>query len=102
MKLWQHMYTTLKQKPRGVISKATLLPSASLLSVSGITANIYEKDPQPLLEVIKLLEKLNVAQQVTATLTSPTVNMMLNDDRCFVCVKSGHIGHHCHNALCHN
>ena len=60
-----------------------------------ITAKIYEKDPQTLSKVIKLVEKLNVAQQVTVTLASPTVTMMSNDDRCFVCGKSGHIGCHC-------
>ena len=47
-----------------------------------IAANVYEKDCMTLLEVIKLVEKLNIAQQVTATLTPPTVNMMLKDDRC--------------------
>ena len=55
----------------------------------------YEKDPQMLLEVIKFVEKLNAAQTVTATLVPPTVNMISNDDRCFECAKSGHIGHHC-------
>ena len=34
------------------------------------TAKIYGKDPQTLLEVIKLVEKFNVAQQVIASLTT--------------------------------
>ena len=33
-----------------------------------ITGKVYEKDPQTLQEVIRLVEKLNTAQQVTATL----------------------------------
>ena len=58
------------------------------------TVKIYEKDPQTLLEVIKLVKNFNAAQQVMATLTS-TVNMMSNEDQCLVCGKTGHIGHHC-------
>ena len=50
-----------------------------------ITAKIYEKDPQTLAEVIRLVEKHNAAQQLMATLTSSAVSMMYNDDRCFVC-----------------
>ena len=61
---------------------------------------IYEKDLQTLLEIIKLVEKH--VQQVTADLASPTVNMMLNKDWCFVCGKSGHIGHCCPNAHYYN
>ena len=38
-----------------------------------------------------------MAQQVTATLTPLTVNMMSNDDICFVCGKTGHISCHCPN-----
>ena len=67
-----------------------------------IIVKIYEKDPQTLSEVIKLVEKLNTAQQVTATLTPPTVNMMLNNDRCFLCSKTGHIGHHCPDVQCYS
>ena len=48
-------------------------------------ANIYEKDPQTLSEVIRIVEKVHVAQQLTATLTPSMVSMMSNDDRCFVC-----------------
>ena len=66
------------------------------------TGNVYEKDPQTLSEVIKLLEKLNMSQQVTATLSLPMVNMISSDDRSFVCGKKGHIGHHCPAAQCCN
>ena len=30
------------------------------------------------------------------------VNMMLNDDRCCVCSKTGHIAHHCPYVQCYN
>ena len=82
--------------------------AAICISVKGlwdahnIVAKIYEKDPKNLLEVIKLVEKPNMAHEVTATLTLPMVNMMSNYDRCFVCAKTGHIGHLCPNAQCYN
>ena len=56
-----------------------------LWDAHNIAAKIYEMDPQTLFDVIKLVEKLNMAQQVTATLTPTTNNMMLNNDRHFVC-----------------
>ena len=40
--------------------------------------------PQDLIGVIKLVEKLNTAQQVTATLSPPTMNMRSSDNWCFV------------------
>ena len=48
-------------------------------------AKIYEKEAQTLSEVIRLVEKLNAAQQLTAMLTPTMASMMSNDDRCFVC-----------------
>ena len=65
-------------------------------------AKIYKKDPQTLLEVTMLVEKFNAAQQVRDSPTSSTVNMMSNDDWCFVCRKTGHIGHHCPDVQCYN
>ena len=56
------------------------------------TAKIYEKDPQTLAEVIRIVEKFNAAQQLTAMLTPSTVSMMSNDDRCFVCGQMDHFG----------
>ena len=38
-----------------------------------------------LAEVIRLVEKLSAAHQLTATLTPSTVNMMSGNDRYFVC-----------------
>ena len=69
--------------------------------VHTITAKIYEKDPQTLSEVIRLLEKLNAAQQLTATLTPTMVSMMSNDDRYFVCGQTGHFHYHCLVAQCY-
>ena len=54
-----------------------------LWDAHNIVAKINERNPQTLLQVYKLMKKLNTAQQVTATLTLLTVNMMSNDDRCF-------------------
>ena len=51
-----------------------------LQDAHNITANVYKKDPQALLEVIKLVEKLTMAEQVTATLPPPLVNIMSNND----------------------
>ena len=67
-----------------------------------ITPKIYKKDPQTSSEVIKLVEKFNTAKQVTTTLTSSIINMMSNDDQCFVCRKTDHIGHHCPEVQCYN
>ena len=49
------------------------------------------------------VEKINAAQQLTATLIpSSTVNMMSNEeDRCFQCQEPGHIAQHCPHITCH-
>ena len=56
-----------------------------LRNTQSLVARIYEKDPQTLKDAITEVEKLNPAQQLTATiLPSSTVNMMSNeDDQCF-------------------
>ena len=48
-------------------------------------AMFYEKDHQTFSEVIKITEKFNAAQQLTAMMTGSLASMMSNDDRCFVC-----------------
>ena len=63
-----------------------------------IASKIYEKDPQTLTEVIRLVEKLGAAHQLTATLTPPTVSMMSGNDKCFVCGWTGLFGCHCPDA----
>ena len=72
-----------------------------LWDAHNITAKVCEKDPHTLWEVITAVEKLNTAQQVTATLSPPNVNMMSNYDGCFVCGKTGHTDHHCPDAHCY-
>ena len=47
-----------------------------LWEVQNFAQKVYEKDPKTLLEVMKLVEKFNTGQQVTVTLSPPTVNMM--------------------------
>ena len=82
---------------RSVKSVKTLVCDAH-----NITTKVYKRTSQTLLEVRKLVEKLNTAQQVTATLSLNMVNMMLNENRCFVCSKTGHIGHHCPSVQWYN
>ena len=55
-----------------------------LQDVHTTTAKIDKNDPQTLSEFIRLVEKHNAAQQLTATLTPSMVSMMCNDGRCFV------------------
>ena len=50
-----------------------------------IAAKIYEKDPQTLVEVIRLVKKLSAAHQLAAILTPFMGSMMSGDDRHFVC-----------------
>ena len=63
-----------------------------------LAAHVYGKGPQTISEV----EKLQAAQQLTATLLpSSTVNVMTNEgDQCFQCQKLGHIAHNCPNVHC--
>ena len=66
-----------------------------------IVSKIYEKDPQTLTEVIRLVEKLSAAHKLTAILTPSTVRMMSGDDKCFVCGWTGHFAQHCPDAQCY-
>ena len=63
---------------------------------------VYEKEPQTLAGAISEVEKLQAAQQLTATLLpSSTVNVMSSeDDQCFQCQESGHTACHCPNIRC--
>ena len=67
-----------------------------------IATHVYEKGPQTLADTISEVEKLQTAQQLTATLLpSSTVNVMSNEeDQCFQCQELGHIAHHCPNVYC--
>ena len=67
-----------------------------------LAACVYEKGPQMLTDAISEVEKLQTAQQLTATLLlSSTVNLMSNEgDQCFQCQELGHIAHICPNVCC--
>ena len=67
-----------------------------------LAAWVYEKGPQTLADAISEVEKLQAAQQLTATLLpSSTVNVMSSeDDQCFQCQESGHIACHYLNIRC--
>ena len=61
---------------------------------------VYEKGPQTLADAISEVEKLQAAQQLTATLIpSSTVNVMSHEeDHCFQWQESGHIAQHFPNV----
>ena len=63
---------------------------------------VYEKGPQSLADAIREVEKLQAAQQLTATLQPlSTVNVMSSDDdKCFQCQDSGHMACHCPCIKC--
>ena len=67
-----------------------------------LAARVYEKGPQTLTDAISEVEKLQAAQQLTATLfPSSTVNVMTNEgDQCFQCQEVGHLAHNCPNVCC--
>ena len=73
-----------------------------LKNVYTLKAHVYEKGPQTLADAISEVEKLQAAQQLTATLLpSPTVNVMSNKgNHCFQCEELGHIACHCPNVCC--
>ena len=75
-----------------------------LKNASTLAAHIYKKGPQTIADAIREVEKLQVAQQLTATLLpSSTVNVMSSDDdKCFQCQESGHMAHYCPNIRCFN
>ena len=62
-----------------------------------LAAHVYKKGFQTLTDAISEVEKLQAAQQLTATLLpSSTVNVMPSeDDKCFQCQESGHMACHC-------
>ena len=73
-----------------------------LKNAHSLDTSLYEKGPQMLNDAISEVEKLNAVQQLTATITPPSmVNMMTNDeDGCFQCQEHGHIASHCPNIRC--
>ena len=67
-----------------------------------LATRVYEKGPQSLADAIKEVEKLQAAQQLTATLLpSSSMNIMSsNDDKCFQCQESRHLACHCPCIKC--
>ena len=67
-----------------------------------LATRVYEKGPQSLADAIREVEKLQAAQQLTATLLpSSSVNIMSSDDnKCFQCQESGHMACHCPHIKC--
>ena len=73
-----------------------------LKNAQPLAAHVYEKGPQTLTDAISEVEKLQAAQQLTATLLpSSAVNVMTNEgDQCFQCQELGHIASNCPNVHC--
>ena len=67
-----------------------------------LATRVYEKGPQSLADAIKEVEKLQAAQQLTATLVlSSSVNTMSSDDeKCFQCQESEHMAQRCPHIKC--
>ena len=74
-----------------------------LKNAHNLAARIKIKDPHTLIDAVTEEEKLNTAQQLTATIIpSSTVNMMSNEeDQCFQCQELRHIAWHCPHISCH-
>ena len=73
-----------------------------LKNVHTLATRVYEKRPQSLAEAIKEVEKLQAAQQLTATLlpSSSVNNMSSDEDKCFQCQESGHMACQCSHIKC--
>ena len=67
-----------------------------------LATRVYEKGPQSLADAIKEVEKLQAAQQLTATLlpSSSMIIMSSDDDKCFQCQELGHRVHHGPHIKC--
>ena len=67
-----------------------------LRNAHALVTRVYEKGPQSLADTIREVEKLQAAQQLTATLLpSSSVNVTSSDDdKCFQCQELGHMACH--------
>ena len=75
-----------------------------LRNAHALATQVYKKGSQDVADAIREVEKLQAAQQLTATLLpSSTVNVMSSeDDKCFQCQESGHMACHCPHIKCFN
>ena len=73
-----------------------------LRNVHTLATRVYEKGPQSLVDTIREVEKLQAAQQLTATLLpSSSVNVMSsNDESSSQCQESGHMALDCPRIKC--
>ena len=73
-----------------------------LKNAHSLATCIYENGPQMISDAISKVKKLNAIQQLTATITPPSmVNMMSNDENCcFQCQEHGHIARNYPNIRC--
>ena len=104
--LWQPTYTRFKWEAK----KCNFHNNAAMIwifiwglkNAYTLASWVYKKRPQTLANTISEAEKLQAAQQLTATLLpSLTVNVMSSeDDRCFQCQELGHMAHHCPHIKC--
>ena len=82
MNLWQHIYTTLKEKPAGANSDndaATIrIFIKGLKNAHTLATRVYEKGPQSLADAIKEVEKL----PSSTTINSYTNTLILS--KCYV------------------
>ena len=67
-----------------------------LKNAHNLATGVYEKGLQSLADAIKEVEKLQAAQQLTATLIpASSINIMSSDDdKCFQCQELGHMACH--------
>ena len=75
-----------------------------LMNAHSLAAHVYKNGPQTLADAISEVEKLQAAQQLTATLLpSSMVNVMSSeDDKCFQCQELGHMACLSPNIRCFN
>ena len=75
-----------------------------LKNMHTIATKVYERGPQTLSEVIREVEKLQAAQQITSSLlpTSSVNTMSRDNDRCFQCQEVGHMARYCPNIRCYD
>ena len=99
------MHIIPKWKLRGVISAVTLPPYAFLSRVSEMHTILQQRCMKRTPDLTRGHQTGGEAQHGTtgySYFVTPTVNMMSNGNRCFVCGKTGNIGHNCSDVQRYN